>query len=390
MIYMGVDIAKLKHCTIAVDEKGHELCKAFPFENTEDGFNSFFAIVSDFMSTDSVCIAMEATGHYWLNLYTFLFDKGVATHVFNPIQTDAIRRMNIRKTKTDSVDCKYIADVVRIGNYSDVRPQASDIQQMRQLCRFRYGLVDSAASVKNQIIGILDRIFPEYKSLFSNVFGVTSMALLEKYTTPEDILKVPTKRLADFLAKYSRGAFGEDKALEIKETCKHSVGIHSGTPALVLSLRLMIEQVEFAENQITVVEQEIESLYEKCNCFLHTIIGVGPISAAVILSKIGNIENFDNPKKLVAFAGLDPSVAQSGNYESSHNKMSKRGSPYLRRAIWNCAVVAAQTNPVFQSFFLKKRSQGKNYMTAIGAVSHKLCGAIFAVLRDQKPYVPIA
>ena len=390
MIFIGVDISKSKHYAIAVDEKGHELCKAFSFENTEDGFNSFFNTVSGYMNSDAVCVAMEATGHYWLNLYAFLYDQGIEIHVFNPLQTDAVRRMSIRKTKTDTVDCKCIADVVRIGNYSDIKPQTSDIQQLRELCRFRYGLIDSVGALKNRVIGILDRIFPEYKSLFSDVFGVTSIALLEKYPAPEDILNVPTKRLADFLAKHSRGAFGEQKALNIKEACKHSVGIRSAAPALEFSLHLMIEQIDFIESQIKTVEKEIESIYNHCNCFLHTINGIGIVSAAVILSEIGNINNFDNPKKLVAFAGLDPSVAQSGNYESSHNKMSKRGSPYLRRAIWNCAVVAAQKNPVFQSFFLKKRSQGKNYMTAIGAVSHKLCGTIFAVLRDQKPYVPIA
>ena len=390
MIFIGVDIAKNKHCAVAVDESGHELSKVFPFDNTEDGFSGFFDLIADCMSKDAVCVAMEATGHYWLNLYAFLFDKGVEVHVFNPIQTDAIRRMNIRKTKTDSIDCKCIADVVRIGNYSDIRPQSDDIIQLRQLCRFRYGLVDSVASLKNQVIGILDRLFPEYKTCFSDVFGVASMTLLEKYTSPETMLKVPTRRLAELLSKHSRGAFGEDKAKQLKEVCKRSVGIRTSTSALEFSLKMTIEQIAFIEEQIKKVEEKITEIYEQCNCYLHTIIGVGKVSAAVILSEIGDINNFESPKKLVAFAGLDPSVAQSGNYESSRNKMSKRGSPYLRRAIWNCAVTSAQFNPVMMAFYEKKRAQGKNYMVSIGAVSHKLCGAIFAVLRDQKPYVPIA
>jgi len=387
MIFIGVDIGKQKHCAIAVDERGKELSHAFSFENDESGFCSFLAFLSKFSSSDDICVAMEATGHYWLNLYSFLLHKNIEPHVFNPIQTDAVRRMSIRKTKTDTVDCKYIADVVRIGNYSDVRIQSSELQELRQLCRFRYGLTDELSRLKNQITGVLDRIFPEYASLFSDVFGVASMALLKKYPTPGDIRKVPTSRLSDLLRKHSRGALGEAKAKEIKEACLHSVGITSASPAFVFQLQLLLSHIDFLHLQVKETETKIEELYNRSGCFLHTIQGIGVISAAVILSEIGDIRNFDSLRKITAFAGIDPSVSQSGNFESSRNKMSKRGSPYLRRAIWNCAVVAARQNPKLHEFFEKKRSEGKPYMTSIGAVSHKLCSFIFATLRDQKPFV---
>lgn len=390
MIFVGIDIGKFKHYAVAVDEKGSELSKTFSFENSEDGFNAFVGFISHFREKDNICLAMEATGHYWLNLYSFLLDIGVELHVFNPIQTDAVRRMSIRKTKTDTVDCKYIADVVRIGNYSDIRPKTSDIQELRQLCRFRCGQIDELSGIKHQVIGMLDRIFPEYSSLFSDIFGAASVALLKKYTSPENILKVPTKRLAELLSKNSRGAFGEAKAVEIKEACKHSVGVSVGSASFVFQLRMMIDLIDFISGQISEIEKQIEEIYNRSDCFLHTINGIGVISAAAILSEIGNIDNFESVRKLVAFAGLDPSVKQSGNFESTHNHMSKRGSPYLRRALWNCAVVAAQHNPVLHEFYLKKRSEGKDYMTSVGAVAHKLCGPVFAVLRDNKPYIPIA
>ena len=390
MIFIGIDIGKSTHYANAVDSTGNEIATPFPFPNSLPGFQTLKDFILSFHPLDSLCVAMEATGHYWLNLYTFLFDLGLETHVFNPIQTEAVRRMNIRKTKTDSLDCRFIADVVRFGNYSDIRPQSSDIQQLRQLCRFRYGMADELGALKNQVIGLLDRVFPEYSSLFSDVFGVTSLALLAKYTLPEEFLKVPTSRLAAVLAKHSRGRFGEAKALEIKEACKRSVGIKGPTSVLSFQLRSIIDHIAFVDNQISQIEGKIDEIYSRCNCFLHTIQGVGSLSAAVILSEIGNIDNFESPRKVVAFAGLDPSIHQSGNFQSTHNSMSKRGSPYLRRAIWSCAVVAARCNPVLSAFYQKKRSEGKNHLTAIGGVAHKLCGPIFAVLRDRSPYVPLA
>lgn len=388
MIFIGIDIGKFKHQAVAIDEQGKSLCSSFSFENTEEGFQFLLNHLAPFQEKDCICVGMEATGHYWLNLYSFLVGLGMVLHVVNPIQTDAVRRINLRKTKTDSVDCKFVAEVIRIGNYSDFRIQTKEVQQLKQLCRFRYGLVDEIGMIKNKVTGILDIIFPEYAKLFSDIFGITSLAVLEKYTTPEEILRVPTKRLAEFLSKKSRGRFGEEKALELKFACKHSVGLMDNTFAFVFQMRMMIQLIAFEEQQLFDIDKQIENIYTDCDCYLHTIIGVGITTAAVVYAEVGNIDNFDSPKKLLAFAGMDPSRKQSGNYESSHNSMSKRGSAYLRRAVWNAATVAAQKDPALSAYYLKKRDEGKDYMTAIGAVSHKLLNIIFAVMRDKKPYIP--
>jgi transposase len=390
VIYFGIDIGKFNHQAIAIDEKGNSLCVSFPFSNTDEGFKLFIKSATTFMEKDTICIGMEATGHYWLNLYFALLDLGMELHVVNPIQTDAMRKMSIRKTKTDSVDCKYIAQVIRIGNFSDVVIGDEDVSELRQLCRYRFHLVDTIGAVKNQIIGLLDRIFPEFSSLFSNVFGVTSMEILKKYTTPEQILAVKTSTLVNLLAKASRGRFKDAKAKEIKDAAKLSVGLKSANASFVFQLRQMIMQIDFSESQLKELEQKISEYYNKFECFLSTIDGIGDTLGAAIFSEIGNISRFDNPKKLVAFAGIDPTVRQSGNFIGTHNTMSKRGSVYLRRAIWNAAVVAAQKNPVLSEFYQKKRAEGKDYMTSIGAVSRKLCYIIFAVLRDKKTYIPIA
>jgi len=390
MIYFGIDIGKFNHQAVATDNTGSPLIQSFSFSNSDEGFKQFIKSANSFMEKDAICIGMEATGHYWLNLYFALLDLGIELHVVNPIQTEAMRNMNIRKTKTDSVDCRYIADVIRMGNYSDVVMGDEDVSELRQLCRYRVHLVDTIGAIKNQILGLLDRVFPEFASLFSNVFGVTSMELLKRYTTPEQILAVKTSTLANLLSKASRGRFKEEKAKEIKDVAKHSIGLKSTNTAFVFQLRQMIMQIDFSECQIKELECQISQYYDKCECFLSTIDGIGDTLGAAIYAEIGDVLRFDSPKKLVAFAGIDPTVKQSGNFTGTHNSMSKRGSVYLRRAIWNAAVVAAQQNPILSQFYQKKRAEGKDYMTSIGAVSRKLCYIIYAVLRDKKPYVPIA
>lgn len=389
-MYIGVDIGKFHHQASFLDNAGNELHSSLAFDNSDEGFRQFFHVLNSIHDSQSVIVGMEATGHYWLNLFVALLDKQIETHVINPIQTEAIRRMNIRKTKTDSVDCRYIAQVIRIGEYSDVSVQEADIAELRQLCRYRYGLVDSVSSLKNQVTGLLDRIFPEYAKLFSSIFGKASMELLKRYATPQLMSKASLRHLTDILSKHSRGALGEEKAIQIKSVCKSSIGINRfvGNEAFVFQLQQQLEQIEFIQGHIDQVEDRINELYSRFPCFLHTIKGLGAVSAAVILAEVGNIDNFDDPKKLVAFAGIDPSVHQSGNYTSSQSGMSKRGSPYLRRALWNAAETASRTNPLFADFYLKKRAEGKKHMVAIGAVARKLCYVSFAILRDKAPFNP--
>lgn len=383
-MFVGIDIGKFRHQAAFLDHNGKALCASLAFDNTEEGFSRFFQALGE--APDPPVIGMEATGHYWLNLYTALLNRDIQAHVINPIQTDAVRRMNIRKTKTDSVDCRYIAQVLRLGEYSDVSVQSADIAELKQLCRYRYGLVDTVSAIKNQIVGLLDRIFPEYHTLFSDVFGKTSMELLKRYTSPDAISRVPTKRLAELLNKYSRGRFSEEKALQIKDACKHSVGVSGTNAAFVFQLQLQLQQIDFMQAHIALLEEQIHSIYQRFPCFLHTIKGVGELSAAVILAEIGDFSRFDHPKKLVAFAGIDPSVHQSGSFTASHAKMSKRGSPYLRRALWNAAESASRFNPLFVEYYQKKRADGKDHMTAVGATARKLCFVCFAILRDSRPF----
>jgi len=390
MLICGIDIGKNNHEASLIDESGKQLGKSLRFANSTQGGQSLLEYIEGHnIEKKVVVIGLEATGHYWLSLYCFLFDAGFQVNVINPLQSDVIRNLFLRKTKNDAKDSFLIAETIRIGRFSNTALADEDILSLRQLCRHRTDLVDYIADQKRKIIGVLDRVFPEYQKFFSDTFGKTSTELLNKAVTPEELLALPTGELCRILRENSRGRFGEAKAEEIRSAAKTSFGITIGTAAFTMQLRQLLEMIQLLEKQIVELETEMEQYLQKLNTPITTCPGIGNVLGAIIVSEIGDISRFSEPKKLVAFVGIDPSVKQSGDYAGTQNKMSKRGSPHLRRAIWLAANVAAFHDPVLSAFYQKKRSEGKHHNTAVGAVARKLTFIIFAVLRDNKPYVPL-
>jgi transposase len=331
---------------------------------------------------------MEATGHYWLSAYAFLFEAGYDVKVINPIQSEAFRKMYIRQTKTDSKDSFLIAQIMRFGQYSATTVSEENIVALRQLSRYRLALVDSCGDCKRRVIALLDQVFPEYDKLFSDTFGVTSKELLTKYPLPEDMAAVSAKKLARLLAKASRGHFGEEQAEHLKSVAANSFGIKYAQDAFSFQIRQLIEQLMFLESQLSELEEKIADILHKTNQVITTIPGIGDTLGAVILSEIGDVHRFDAPGKIVAFAGLDVRVTQSGEFVGTKNKISKRGSPYLRRAIWLAATRAAFCDPILSDYYQSLRARGKHHLTAIGAVARKLCNIIFVILRENRPYLP--
>lgn len=387
MIYIGIDVGKSHHEAGAIDEIGSHLGKSLRFTNTNDGFANLYDFInSKITEYESVVIGLEATGHYWLSLYSYLHDNSLDVVVINPLQSDSLRNFHIRQTKTDAVDSFLIAEVLRFGCYTPSQLADEDIIALRQLARFRMSLVDTCSMFKQQVIAILDQVFPEYETLFSNIFGVSSSEFLLKYGTPEQCEDASTKKLSNFLSKVSRGRFGIDKALQIKTTAKNSCGIKIANDSFALQIKLLIQQIQFTESQVEQLDLQIAEQLEKISPVILTIPGIGPSTAAIIVAEIGDISRFENPNKLVAFAGIDPTVKQSGSYAGTHNRLSKRGSPYLRRAIWMAAVVAARHAPILCAFYEKKRNEGKAHGTAIGAVARKLTYTIYAILKENRPY----
>lgn len=388
MLYLGIDIGKNNHVASLIDDKGKTLFKAFSFSNTSDGGENLLNKLKPCTnSVEDIEIGMEATGHYWLSIYSFLVEKNFIIHVVNPIQTDGWRKgTEIRKRKTDSIDSILIAELIRYGDFLETSLADEDTMSLRNLSRFRNYLISSIGDLKRKTICVLDQVFPEYQSVFSNIFGKTSKEILLSFSTPNDFEDISSTQLQKVLSEITMKKFAANKITEISSMAKNSFGIKICLDSFALQLKLLIEQINFVEKQVEDVENQIKALLDKINSPITTIPGIGNIIAATILGEIGDISRFSNPSKLVAYAGIDPSVSQSGQYQSTNNKMSKRGSPYLRKALFNAALVASNCDPVFKAFYQKKRAEGKHHLTATGAVARKLCYTIHAILKNNCIY----
>lgn len=388
MYYIGIDIAKKAHEVCFLDQNGQVLDgNSFKIANTLSGVDKLQKMLDKYCLTpENAQVGMEATGHYWLVLYSWLLEKGFDIKVINPIVTDALRNMRVRKVKNDRIDAEIVAKVIMFGEYQETAIADGDTLALRQLCRFRLWQVHSEGDLKRKIIALLDQVFPEYTNLFSDIFGITSKELLLQYTTPEEMASLSAKKLTLLLSKSSKGHFGQEKAMEIRAVAQSSMGIRIATDAFAFQIRQMVEQLEFIEEQTALLDQQIEAYMAKLDSPITSIPGIGPVYGAVILSELGDIHRFPSAKQIVSFAGLDAQIKESGEFIGTQTHISKRGSPYLRRAIWGAAFVASWSDPQLKAYYEHLRSRGKPHRVAIGAVARKLCYIIFAILSENRPY----
>ncbi len=387
MHYVGIDIAKRKHEASIIGPEGNALCASVAFPNTKEGCDTLIAqLVKLDIAKNDVVIGMEATGHYWLSVYSYLLEVGYDLKVINPIQSDAFRGMYIRQTKNDSKDSFIIAQIMRFGQYSTTRLSEESVMALRQLSRYRLSIVDECSDCKRKVIALLDQVFPEYDSLFSDVFGRASKEVLLNSPTPEDMLQISSEKLGELLAKASKGRFKAEKAAQLKAVAAGSFGIAFAKDAFAFQIKQLIEQINFLEKQREELEDEISLLLTQINVVITTIPGIGTVLGAAIIGEIGDINRFDAPGKLVAFAGLDATVNQSGEFNGTKSRLSKRGSPYLRRAIWLAASSAVLCDPILSSYYQSLRARGKHHLTAVSAVARKICNILFTILKENRPY----
>lgn len=388
MYIVGIDIGKNHHEASIVSPEGKQIGRSLRFATTHKGADSLMSFIFKNIGNSPCVFGMEATGHYWYPIYSFLKAKGYTIYVINPIQSDSLRKMYIRQTKNDSIDSFLIAEVIRFGQFGTTSMADENILAMRQLCRYRDSVISSRTEIKLRIGTIMKQIFPEYEKQFSSLWVSTSMGILEKYLTPENIENAPIDELFEIIKDKSHNRLTRAKAISIKEAAADTFGIKIAQDAFSFQLKQLIDRMNFLDKQIEALDCQILEYYEKFDCYLHTIPGIGIIGAATILAEIGDISRFKNSSSLIAFAGIDPTVRQSGEFNSTHNHMSKRGSPYLRHAIFLAATTCSFHNSPLNAYYKKKRDQGKHHLTATGAVARKLTTVIYAVLRDSKPYEP--
>ena len=388
MFYLGIDIAKVNHVASLIDENGTILVKSIKFTNSNEGLQKLIDSISNYDSSQIYC-AMEATGTYWLSLFSALTDKGFNVSVFNPYQIKSFRGVYTnRKQKNDVIDSILIANFLSFNGTKQTSLPNDDLLALKNLTRYRRNLVDNISKAKTQVIGILDKVFPEYSDLFSDIFGAASKQILLNCPTPIEVINFNTRKLANLLKKASRGYHSTNKVHEVKSLAKNSFGIKFTGDACSFEIKQLVNQIIFLENQIQDLEVKIKDIYSKLDNHLQSIPGIGEVTAPIILAEIGDINNFSSPSKLTAFAGIDPSENQSGNKKSSNEKTSKRGSPYLRHALYTAAMVAANNDPVMHDYYVKKRAEGKHHYVALTGIERKLLGIIYHVLKEDRDYRP--
>lgn len=268
-----------------------------------------------------------------------------------------------------------------LKKYSLVNSQDINIIKLRRLSRFKLETIQQQTRIKTQLTACLDIVFPELSSFFKgNLHLKVSYALLEKYSSAKAIDHCRIDGLTNLLYENSRGHYNQDKALQLKELAKQSIGLDN--PAIELQIQCLIKQLRLYQKQIKDIDLAIMTLMDLLNSPILTIPGVGYTLGAMIISEIGDIKRFSNSSKLLAFAGLDPVVKQSGDFQASSMKISKRGSTYLRYAIYRVAFLIIYNNETFHNYYISKRAQGKTHRVALGHV----CRVIFKILTDETPF----
>lgn len=381
MNYVGIDIAKQTHFASIMNSEGEILVEPFPFSNDHAGFLKLLKYLSAF-SQENVLIGMESTAHYAENLTSFLFTRGFNICIINPIQTSSLRKSNIRKTKTDSIDTYLIIKALSLNHYRLFTERDYDSLQLKNLCRFRQKLMKARTKVKIQLVTYVDLLFPELQYFFkSGIHGKACYELLKTQPNPDRIAKMHLTRLTNLLSKSSRGHFKQSHAVQLKELASHSVGIKNNT--LSLQILQSIQQIEMYNKQLSEVEASIHEIMDKMDSVIKTIPGIGYLNGAMIIGEIGNISRFEKPCQLLAYAGLDPSVYQSGNFNAARTRMSKRGSKLLRYALINAAWQTTLVNKTFKDYYNLKVSQGRRHYNALGHVAHKLVRVIHKMMTDN-------
>ena len=387
MIYVGIDVAKDKHDCFITNSDGEILFQVFTIQNNRDGFDDLFSkIQSTSSDVSNIKVGLEATGHYSYNLPGYLIDKGLPTFVINPLHTNLYRKsLSLRKTKTDKVDARTIAMMlmsdVNLKSYSDT---SYHNEELKSLTRYRFDKVQERAQLKQSVSRLVTILFPELEKLVPSLHMTSVYALLSELPSAGKIASCHLTHLTKLLESASKGRYRWDKAGEIRDAAKVSIG--SEMPAKSLELKHTLRLIGELNSEISEIESEIKRIMDQISSPILTIPGIGYRMGAMILAEIGDFSRFDSPDKILAYAGASPSTYQSGQFESSYSHMEKRGSRYLRFALINAAKYVCHWDETFGAYLQKKISEGKHYNVAITHATKKLVRLIYAMEKSGKPY----
>ncbi len=390
MLYIGIDVASKKHDCCIIGDGAEILAPVFTFENNAEGYDVLLkAVRNHCRDFKDVRIGIESTGHYSNNLISFLQGKGFCLAVFNPLQVNLFRKaQSLRKTKTDKADARFLAQMLMSSDHPIYAPQSLEISELKALVRHRFRLVSMRTKLKISVSRLVAILFPELPDAVSTIHQTSVYSLLLELPTAKAIATCHLTRLSNLLYQSSKHRHGKDKALEIKVLAAKSIG--SNSIATGFELQQTIRLLTNLRVEIDVLDKQIKKFMLEINSPILTVPGISFTLGSIILSEIGNIENFSNPNKLLAFAGLEPSTHQSGKYAATNTPMVKRGSSYLRWALLQAALLSIQYDPTFRTYATKKESEGKHHFVVLNHVGRKLVRVIFHLLKNNVAFDPAA
>lgn len=387
MIFVGIDVAKDKHDCFIINSDGKILFNVFTISNNKTGFDELYQKINSVASDlSNIKVGLEATGHYSYNILGYLLDKGLLTFVINPLHTNLYRKsLSLRKTKTDKVDARTIAMMLMsdadLKSYSDTLYHN---EELKSLTRYRFDKIQERAQLKQSVSRLVNILFPELEKLVPSLHMTSVYKLLSEYPGASYAASAHLTKLTNLLKEASKGRYGKEMAVVIRDTAKNSIG--SVISAKSLELKHTIELIQELSLQIDEVEAEIKLIMDSIDSPILTIPGISYRMGAMIIAEIGDFSKFDSPDKILAYAGLSPSTYQSGQLQSSHSKMEKRGSRYLRYALFNATKFVCHWDPNFKAYLDKKRSEGKHYNVAISHAAKKLIRVIFHLVKFNETY----
>ena len=388
MILVGIDVAKNKHDCLIINSHGEILVNSFTISNSLEGLQTLYSkICSCSTNVSEIKIGLEATGHFSNNISEFLLNKNFPIFIINPLHTNLYRKsQSFRKTKTDKLDTHTICLMLQTQKLTPYAPVSYHSQELKSLTRYRSRLVDECSKLKVSFSRLMTIIFPELEPIVKNIQVNSVYHLMKTYPSAEAISKSHLTALTNLLIANSKGHYRKEKALIIRDAAKNSIG--TCTPMQSLELIQTIDRILLIRSQIAVIEEKIEIMMKQLDSPLTTIPGISTQTAAVIYAEIGDFSKFTSPEKILAFAGMEPSIYQSGEYSSSHGRMVKRGSKYLRHILFLAAENVSHWDPSFAAYLSKKRSEGKHYNVAISHVARKLLRTIYAMEEKHQAYQP--
>ena len=390
MILVGIDIGKNQHTFSVIDkETGEILLKPSVFDNNQNGFLLLIKKLSAY-NKSKLLIGMEDTGHYHFALLKYLLDRRYTVALINPTTTDLTRKIQGGITKNDPLDSLTICDVIssnqRKKPYRVTKVNRFDLYEQKQLTRHHHNLKEELNIYKNRLQKCIDIVFPEFNSLFNSKYGVVYMSVLKTFSSADAIANADIRSIRKCFEFSKQGRRISLTAEQLKMTAKASIGIPSA--AEEIQIRHLVSQIELLEEQLSEIDKRIEEFSVQNNSTILSIPGISHFSGTSILAELGDICNYQKASQIIKFAGVAPYHYESSQFTAQHTAITKKGSRYLRKTLYQIIVPVIFHNEIFHAYYNKKLAEGKGHRCAQGHCIRKLLRVIYHLLITGQQFSP--